>query len=335
MDHVKQVMELIRSGLNPGPARKAEALTLVPLFGGALAKDYRPASEAIAAGLLTITEKEGGSVPEVLATNHGDLPVLLIDGEHIEGAMQNRVLNVTVLIAPDRKTVLPVACVEHGRWHYEGSSDFAASEDIAYSRLRSKNAAASARSARESGGRDIDQGEVWADVAAKHAEIGVEESETGSMRHAFEDRRNELDNMISRFAEPEAGQTGVIACAGGRPLAMDAFDRPETLARIWHRLVSGYAMDALAAPPIPVSDEAIRVFLENAARANATSHEGVGLGMDVVLTSDSVVGHALTWEEGVVHLALFAGSNEGNRPSEDGSPIASPTRRRRLSRRWE
>jgi hypothetical protein len=335
MEHVKQVIELIRSGLNPGPARKAGGLTLVPLFGGAPAKDYRPASEAIAAGLLTISEMDGGSVPEVLATNHGDLPVLLIDGEHIEGAMQNRVLNVTVLIAPGRKTVLPVACVEHGRWHYEGSSDFAASEDIAYTRLRSKNAAASARSARESGGRGIDQGEVWADVAAKHAEIGVEESATGSMQHAFEQRRHELDNMISRFAEPEAGQTGVIACTSGRPLAMDAFDRPETLARIWHRLVSGYAMDALDAPPVPVPDERIRAFLENAARANATSHEGVGLGMDVVLTSDSVVGHALTWEEGVVHLALFPSADKEGRPQEDGSLIASPNRRRRLQRRWE
>lgn len=67
----------------------------MPLFGGAPAKDYMLASEAFASSLLTVSEIGGGSVPEVLANNQADLPVLLIDGEHIEGAMQNRVLNVT------------------------------------------------------------------------------------------------------------------------------------------------------------------------------------------------------------------------------------------------
>lgn len=332
MDHARQVVELIQSGLNPGSARARGSLSLVPLFGGAPAKEYLLASEAIASGQLTISEMGAGTVPEILAHNQADLPVLLLDGEHVEGAMQNRVLNVTVLVAANQKTVLSVACVERGRWHYEDRSAFAPSADITYSRLRSKNAAAAAMSARRERGRGVDQHEVWADVSAKHAEIGVDESATGAMRHAYEQRRGDLEEMTSSFSQPEAGQTGVIACVGGSAVALDAFDRPETLAKLWSRLVSGYAMDALGTPQARVYDDAARAFLEAAASSETSSHEGVGLGRDVVLTSPTTVGHALTWEGGVVHLAIFTTGERNDRGTRAGGRIASPRGRRRLQR---
>lgn len=190
MNHVAQVVDLIQSGLNPGKPRGSHGLALVPLFGGATAKEYLIAEEAFAAGQLSITEVEGGSVPEVAAVNGAEVPVLLLDGEHIEGAMQNRVLNSTALIAARHKTILPVACVEHGRWHYEAGDQFAPSDDIAYSRLRSKNAVSAAMSARTEGTRRVDQGEVWDDVALKHHERLVDNSPTGAMRTTSADARS-------------------------------------------------------------------------------------------------------------------------------------------------
>ena len=50
---------------------------------------------------------------------------------------------------------------------------------------------------------------------------------------------------------PVAGQRGVLALAGGRPLALDVFDRPDTLASLWPGLVGSYAADALVAPSGP------------------------------------------------------------------------------------
>ena len=332
MNHARQAVELIRSGLNPGSIRAQGSSSLVPLFGGIPAREYLLASDAIASGLLTISEMGAGSVPEILARNQADQPVLLLAGEHVEGAMQNRVLNVTVLVAANQKTVLPVACVERGRWHYEERSAFAPSADITYSRLRSKNAAAAAKSARREQGRGVDQHEVWADVSAKHAEIGVHESATGAMRHAYDQRRVDLEEMTSAFSEPEPGQTGVIACVGGSAVALDSFDRPETLARLWSRLVSGYAMDALGAPPEHVEDDAARAFLQAAAESETSSHDGVGLGRDVVLTSSTTVGHALAWEGGIVHLALFATEERTDRGAGAGGRIASPRGRRHLRR---
>ena len=68
----------------------------------------------MAAGTLQVTEvDESGSVPELLATNTGDEMVLLLDGEELVGAKQNRILNITLLAPAMQDTVIPVSCVEN------------------------------------------------------------------------------------------------------------------------------------------------------------------------------------------------------------------------------
>ena len=71
----------------PATAIGHRNLTLVPLRGEGHQQrfqDYLLASEAIDAGTLTVTEvDESGTVPELLAVNGSDRPVLLIDGEEL------------------------------------------------------------------------------------------------------------------------------------------------------------------------------------------------------------------------------------------------------------
>ena len=73
--------------------------------------------EALALGFRITEVDAAGSVPELIAFNPLDTPVLLYDGEELLGAKQNRILNVTVLVAPKSETKIPVSCVEQGRRH--------------------------------------------------------------------------------------------------------------------------------------------------------------------------------------------------------------------------
>ena len=119
-------------------------LTLVPLRGEGHRQrfqNYLLASEAIDADVLTITEvDEAGTVPELLAVNNGDRPVLLIDGEELQGAKQNRILNTSVLLPPKSKTRIPVSCVEEGRWSHTSrtfkAGNYAPSSPLKNSHLR-------------------------------------------------------------------------------------------------------------------------------------------------------------------------------------------------------
>ena len=329
MNPIASVVQLVEGGLDPKAPKSSGPLTLVPLYGGLTAKEYIVGADAFADGTLTITEVDhAGDVTHLEAHNKSALPVLLIDGEHLEGAKQNRILNATVLIAANRTSTLPVACVEQRRWQYSAQADFSPSGDHAYSELRSKNAEVRAVNMRDMESRDVDQGQVWDEVDKLHHRLGAS-SPTGAMKDSFDHRRGELDVMKQAFAEPDAGQTGVIACIGGRPVALDAFDRPETLTKLWPRLVSGYALDAMGRPEQPLRNGAVEAFLSAAAGADTTSHAGLGVGMDVVLTAPDVVGNALTWEDGIVHLALFARSVEED-PSRQGyraQRIERPSRR--------
>jgi hypothetical protein len=336
-DAIGDVLRLLGGGLLVGEPRTSQALTLVPLAGGVPAPSYRTASDAAASGALTIGELEGGRVPQLVVRNAGDLPVLLLDGEHLEGAMQHRVLNASVLAAARHDTVIPVSCVERGRWGYAGRRDVAPGDDLAYSELRALKAAQVAAATRAGRGRRADQGAVWADIERKRAQVGGGRSRTDAMRDAYDDRRGTLERVVGAFPQPEPGQTGVLAFAGDRPLALDAFDRAETLAGMWQRLLRGYAMDTLAVPAVPLEPHAARGFLAAAADPDndATAHEGVGLGIDVLVTSPTTVASALTWEGAVVHLAVFPrsrpdGPRGGSRPRADR--IERPSTRARNRR---
>ncbi len=62
---------------------------------------------------MTVSEvSEGGSVPELKVTNLTGKHVLILDGEAVAGAKQNRVLNTTILIGAGTSLVIPVSCTD-------------------------------------------------------------------------------------------------------------------------------------------------------------------------------------------------------------------------------
>ena len=172
-------------------------------------------------------------------------------------------------------------------------------------------AAVSARQ-RSVGDRRSDQGLVWAEVARKHAMLGSS-SPTGAMRDAYEQRASDLEAMTRTFGQPLPEQTGVVVTVGGRAVAFDGFDKAETLARLWPRLVRGYAMEALGHQERRSERNVVERFVAAIGSAKATAHDAVGLGTEVVLTEPGFVAGALVWEGSVVHVAAFADASRSAR----------------------
>jgi len=96
--------------------------------------DYLLLEEAIMGELARVTEVgAAGSVPELKFENGAEKPVLLLDGEELIGAKQDRVLSLTILAPPMHTTLIPVSCVEAGRWRM-ATPDFQPADHVMYSR---------------------------------------------------------------------------------------------------------------------------------------------------------------------------------------------------------
>lgn len=146
-------------------------------------------------------------MPELKVTNLTGKHVLILDGEAVAGAKQNRVLNTTILIGAGTSLVIPVSCTEHGRWAYH--TDRFEDSDVCMSpSLRSRKNLSVSMALKSSGQHRADQGDVWESIAELHHRHGTQ-SGTGAMKDAFEHKRQDIDSYQKAFACQD-GQCGMI-----------------------------------------------------------------------------------------------------------------------------
>ena len=105
-------------------SQKYKNMEVIPVrINSSSNKDYLTLRRGISAGFVEVTECEISTVGTVLARNNANIPLVLIDGDEILGAKQNRIMNSSLIVPP--KTTLPVSvsCTEQGRWHYGRTRD--------------------------------------------------------------------------------------------------------------------------------------------------------------------------------------------------------------------
>ncbi len=303
------------------------SLTIFPLLrgGGAHEPGYVLLDDTIAQGTARVTELEGGTVPELQFTNLGDNPVLLLDGEELIGAKQNRTVNLTILAPAKRTIVIPVSCVEAGRWHQQ-TDEFRPAEHVMYSRARAARAAQVTASIASAGTRRSDQGAVWDEIAAKSDRLGAA-SPTQAMSAMYDSHAVSMEPYLRAFAWTER-QAGMLFAIGPSTLGMDLLDAPAAMQRIFPKLLRSYALDAIeASRSQPAGMEVALEFLARLAAANTMADPAIGLGKDVRLIAEGLSGAALWAEERYVHICGFTTGGNGEQPCL-GARISRPTRRR-------
>jgi hypothetical protein len=303
----KTLSDLI-AGLTIHAPLRHRNLTVFPLTGeGAPAADYLVLDEALERGLAHITEvSEAGSVPELAFENDAERDVLLLDGEELVGARQNRILNISILVGAKQKLVVPVSCVERGRWSYL-SREFGSAGRKLYAKARAAKMAQVSRSMQESASRASDQSFLWQDLAEKRVRMAVA-SHTEAMADLYEAREDTLDGYRQAFA-PLPGQVGAVFAVDGELRGVEILDTAQTFARFLDKLVGSYAMDAIDTEQPrerALSLEEVGAFLAKIGAAQAKSFPALGKGEDLRLEGDRLAGGALLAEGRVVHLAAFA-----------------------------
>ncbi len=281
------------------------SLTIVPLVRSVTAScDYWLLDEAMAQNWVTITEvSEARSVPELLCRNTGDRSVLLLDGEEIQGAKQNRILNLTLLVPAHTNLKIPVSCVEQGRWHYQ-SCNFKVAGHTYHPSGRAKKAEQVTRSTKTRGRRDADQYQVWDEVHARLDSFACY-SPTSAMGDLYAKESAKLADYTAAF-KAVANQVGAMFAVHGQIWGLELFDCPSTFAQVLPKLLPGYALEAqYLSPTTPLSPQAVTDFLQDVSQAPAEPFPALAEGMDLRLSSNTVVGSALVAKERLIHLSAF------------------------------
>jgi hypothetical protein len=281
-------------------------LAVYPLTGPRGFEDFLLLGEALSDRLVTIAEvSNAGSVPTLLLENRAEKPVLLLEGEHLVGCKQNRVLNTSVLVPAGSKLEIPVSCVEQGRWHWD-RSQFARSDHGMAAELRAAKVQQVSRSLREAGTAVSDQYALWTGIAAKAERMGSA-SASGAIEGIYEHRQAELQHYLQPL-KPLPDQLGAVFAINGKGVGLELLPTASAWRLAAPAVVSGYALDALDGPAASTADaghQAAQALMQRVGAMRSERYPGVGLGEDIRLDDGDAVGTALVYAGHVLHLCAF------------------------------
>ncbi|MEW6141043.1 MAG: DUF6569 family protein [Thermodesulfobacteriota bacterium] len=293
--------------------------------------DFLTLDEALENKFLSVTElDEYGSVPELKVVNNSDRMVLMMDGEELVGAKQNRVLNVTVLIAAHSETIIPVSCVEQGRWSYR-SREFASSRRAMSPDLKKKKSRSVRNSLRAFGSFSAAQGMVWQEIDAKFDRMHVAPSSTMALSDLYESHQEMTEDFLKAFHAVDY-QIGMIVFIDGKIAGLELLGNFAAFKKNHAKLVQSYIMDALETAAVRkesvanASKARVSKVLESAAAATIEKRQSVGLGEDIRLESEEIVGAGLQYEGRVLQMSIFL--NDLDELEKMKSPLSRASRRR-------
>ncbi|MFZ1947612.1 MAG: DUF6569 family protein [bacterium] len=299
--------------LEVGEPTSYENLTVVPVYRKDTCHIFNLGvlDEALKYKWLKITEVEGGRVPQVEVTNLSDNYVYMMGGEILTGCRQDRLVGRDVLLAPrSKKVIVPVYCVEQGRWTYE-SDEFSSRQNLGTPMLRAE--------AQKAG--DQAQSKIWNEVGEIHIRGGRAGEtryqtvfETETVKSAIDVIEGKMVQVSERY--PDA--IGVVVGVGDQIVSVDVFATSQVFKALWPKILRSAALATVG------RDKRGSISAEDAARALRRFHDAryeerpaVDEGTELVSTDKDLNANVLINWNSVFHLAAFP---EGGLGSDDRDP---------------
>lgn len=287
--------------------------------------DVLTMQQALDRDLLAIEELSPPEVARARFINRSrDKMIFLMAGELITGGKQNRTLQGDALLGPDSTTVLPLYCIQKGRW--TGGDHFKGASAVAPQAVRERAA--------QSAGQDA----IWDEIARANSRL-ESRSDSQDLHAAMAKPEN-----VRRLAELRGhiaphlprGCVGVVAVVSGRIVGADLFNSPELFAAMREKVLNSYLSEY--GWPLPVrprdqrlpvglvSAEQVREYLRDCYRSRFVPGERRGVGRVYHLRGRRS-GQTLGYEERyMVHTALMSSGIIPVRPRPIPPPQPLPRR---------
>lgn len=288
---------------------------------------YLTLDEAISKGLACIPESR--RIREIIVNVEGEEPVLVVEGTVLVGGLQNRTVNISLLLEAGKEQKIPVSCVERRRWyprrrfHIGGDGEvFEVASCHAHAQLRVKKTESTVQNYVRSNRPNPDQFQVWEEVERKLQTSKVN-SPTKDETSFYERNRSSVEEFLKPIEVLE-GQVGALIAVGQNFIGLEVFDHPETWQVMHRKILSSYAADALEVFWSGKSEGLVKIegaknFVDNVARSldeGQVKPAPVGLGEHHLLNPerDQLGGFGLVFEDLVLHLFSFPHQTSLSRP---------------------
>jgi hypothetical protein len=289
--------------LRPGAPIALGADVVVPVLLEGGGPDADLLDEGIAAGITALREvNEHGEVGRVRVRHDGGKLLLLLDGDQLLGAKQNRVINASFLVAPGQEVDIPVSCVERGRWQYRARA-FGASGVTMTGTARSRKLGRVSHSIITGSGYEADQAAVWQDVDDYLHQSRVF-SATSSLDDGIAARKADTDQKLAALA-PAPRQAGLALVRGGRVVLLDVFGSVDLYHRAWRKIAAGMLADSAEATTDPATAPAlVAAALATIAGDTPVRRAAPGTGDTLHGEVAGLAYGAVAFEGAVYHAAL-------------------------------
>ena len=271
--------------------------------------NYISGPAAIKNDLIEVKEiSEAGSVNNLLVFNLSDKFVFFMDGDMLVGAKQNRVLNTSVLLAPNSKVNLPVSCVQQGRWD-RTHSWFKESDYIAPQKLRADKAQEVNFSLKSIGVVKADQGQVWENVE-EYATLFCIKSPTQDLNEVYDQKKSDVDSFISSF-KLNTDANGLAIFVDQNILSTDVFNRTDIYSEYFTKILRSAAIEVShleekenKITEAEASYKTLTLF-DSLQSLEYSKHKGVGVGEENRFETEKLTGFDLNYKEHSIHLTAL------------------------------
>ena len=276
---------------------------------------YKSASYAIKHNMIEVKEvSDSGSVNDLFVINYSDYYVFFMDGDILKGAKQNRVLNTSVLLRPKTKTVLPVSCVEAGRWRYSSSKFDMEDKYSAPAMMRFSKAKKVSRNLEERRCYDADQSDVWKNVAGLH-DLNEVHSETSNLSDIYYSKEEDLNSAIKDF-EANKDANGIAVFVNGKLSGIDVFNRKDVYEEYFTKILNGIAMESRYSRnkaegfDEEKAGEKVQEFIRDFDSKAKKEYNAVGAGTERRFAAKDIAGFELHYNDDLIHMGVnsFKGS---------------------------
>ena len=201
--------------------------------------------EGLAAGWLSA--EETGRMERVRLRNKNGGAALILDGETLIGAAQNRMLNTSALLRSGASAEFASCCVEVHRWDTKSADrdekrTFETSS-FAYGALRRLKMQTAEKSLMKDRTAEVGQKAVWQNIVNRFTVTGAT-TRTLDMHELYEFWDPALKIYEQRFYMGK-GQRGMVTFIAGGGWFIDVFLNYDVLAKYVRPLVRSYAFDDL------------------------------------------------------------------------------------------